>query len=345
MLRRPSSTLACFLTLAWLALLAPSASVAEPPPTASTATGAVDYAIAIHGGAGVIGKDMAPEKVAEYRTTLQAALQHGRDRLAAGAAALDVVEEVVRMLEDSPLFNAGKGAVFDHEGRNELDASIMDGRNLACGAVAGVTTVKNPVRLARAVMEHSPHVFMVGPGAEAFAAAQGLEIVDPSYFFVQQRYDQLQKILEAEKADAATAADGDQHGTVGCVVRDKHGNLAAATSTGGLTNKRFGRVGDSPVIGAGTYADDRTVAVSCTGQGEEFIRHNVAHTVSALVELAGLSVQEAAEKVIHGKLQPGDGGLIAVDHDGKIALVFNTPGMFRGAADSTGRFEVRIWED
>ena len=343
--------------------------------------GGSHWAIALHGGAGVIPKDMPEAESREYFAALEKALRHGADRLAAGARALDVVEEVVRRLEDAPQFNAGKGAVFTHDGRNELDAALMDGRDLSAGAVAGLTTVKNPITLARGVMEKSKHVFLVGHGAEAFGAELGVETVDPSYFFVQRRYDQLQRILAEEKLQAMRrhaaeegsaagdrAADGSQgeegdgpgetleqdpspeeanrkYGTVGCVVLDRHGDLAAGTSTGGLTNKRFGRVGDVPVIGAGTYANNATVAVSGTGWGEKFIRHNVAHSVSALVELAGLSVQAAAEKVIHQTLDPGDGGVIVAGRDGSLALVFNTPGMFRGAADSKGRFGVAIWED
>lgn len=317
--------------------------VEESVPSVSENRSRPEFALAIHGGAGVIPKDMPAEKVAAYEEALKAALTHGRDRLAAGAAALDVVEEVVRMLEDAPEFNAGKGAVFTNDGRNELDAAIMDGRDLSCGAVARLTTVKNPISVARGVMESSRHVFMVGEGAEAFADELGVERVEAEYFFTQRRYDQWQGALERERAEKA-AAEADKHGTVGCVALDSAGNLAAATSTGGLTNKRFGRVGDVPVIGAGTYADNRTAAISCTGKGEEFIRHNVAHSVSARMELAGESLQDAADAVIHGKLAAGDGGLIAVGHDGSIALVFNSPGMFRGAADADGRFEVAIWE-
>ena len=250
-----------------------------------------------------------------------------------------MVEQVIRMLEDSPLFNAGKGSVFTHDGKNELDAAIMDGRDLNCGAVSGVTRVKNPISLARLVMTESRHVFFVREGAERFADEMGVEKVDPGYYFTQRRWDSLQKALAEENEQEA-----EKHGTVGCVVLDQAGNLAAGTSTGGMTNKRFGRVGDVPVIGAGTYANNRTVAVSCTGFGEQFIRNNVAHDVSALVEYKGLGVNEAAEAVIHGKLDPGDGGLIAVGAGGEIALVFNSGGMFRGAADSGGRFDVAIWE-
>lgn len=311
----------------------------EPVPDADAARPApLEYALAIHGGAGVIPKTMEPDVVQGYRAALERALKVGRELLADGAPSLDVVEKVVRLLEDDPLFNAGKGAVFTHEGTHELDAAIMDGRDLSCGAVSGLKTVKNPITLARLVMEKSPHIFFVGEGAEAFAGEMGVERAEQDYFFVQRRYDQWQKVL------AERAAEGDKHGTVGAVALDLDGNLAAATSTGGLTDKRFGRVGDVPVIGAGTYANNQTAAISCTGFGEQFIRHTVAHDISALMEYRGLSLQEAAEAVIHHKLDPGDGGMIGVSHDGSIALVFNSEGMFRGAADATGRFEVAIWE-
>ncbi len=315
------------------------ACAAEVDGDASSETAAptVEWALAIHGGAGVIPKTMEEDKKQEYARMLQAALDVGKESLAAGEPSLDVVEKVVAMLEDSPLFNAGKGAVFTNAGEHELDAAIMDGRDLNCGAVAGLKTVKNPIHLARQVLTETHHVFFVGPGAEVFADEVGVERVEQDYFFVQRRYDQWQRALDKAKEE-------DKHGTVGAVALDKDGNLAAATSTGGLTNKRYGRVGDVPVIGAGTYANNRTAAISCTGFGEQFIRHNVAHDVSAIMEYRGLGVQEAAEAVIHGKLDKGDGGLIAVGHDGSIALVFNSEGMFRGAADSTGKSEVAIWQ-
>ena len=317
----------------------------EPPPTASAPTPepvapTAEWAIAIHGGAGVISRDVDEEWKAEHRDALAEALTLGRDMLDQGADGLDVVEQVVRYLEDSPLFNAGKGSVFTRDGKNELDAAVMDGRDLNCGAVSGVTRVKNPISLARLVMTESSHVFFVREGAERFADEMGVEKVDPEYFFVQRRWDSLQRALEKEKEEEA-----EKHGTVGCVVLDRAGNLFAGTSTGGMTNKRFGRVGDVPVIGAGTYANNKTVAVSCTGWGEKFIRNSVAHDVSALIEYKGLGVQLAAEQVIHGKLDEGDGGLIAVGASGEIAMVFNSSGMFRGAADSNGRFEVGIWKD
>ncbi|MEM7349446.1 MAG: isoaspartyl peptidase/L-asparaginase [Acidobacteriota bacterium] len=336
------------MRLAWkllpaiaLALGACAAPDPAPAPAEAPATEPerLDWAIAIHGGAGTIPKSLSVEKDTYY-ADLGKALSLGRDMLADGAEALDVVEQVIHVLEDSPLFNAGKGSVFTNEGKNELDAAIMDGRDLNCGAISGVSTVKNPISLARKVMTDSKHVFFVREGAERFADQMSVERVEPDYFFVQRRWDALQKALEDEKA-----AEAEKHGTVGAVVLDKAGNLAAGTSTGGMTNKRFGRVGDVPVIGAGTYANNKTVAVSCTGWGEKFIRHNVAHDVSALMEYKGLSAKEAAETVIHQKLDKDDGGLIAVSHTGELALVFNSAGMFRGAADSTGRFTVGIWEE
>ena len=308
-------------------------------PAAAPAAGGPKWALAIHGGAGTIPKTIPESERDEYLKSLSAALDAGRQVLAGGGTSLDAVEKVVRVLEDNPLFNAGRGAVFTHDGTNELDAAIMDGRNLSCGSVAGIKTVKNPISLARLVMEKSPHVFMVGEGAERFAAEMKVERVDPKYFFTQRRWDQLQEALRKEKEKGEKDMD-----TVGAVALDVHGNLAAATSTGGMTNKRFGRLGDVPVIGAGTYAKNRTAAISATGWGEQFIRNTVAHDISALMEYRGLTVQQAADEVIHRKLNKGDGGVIAVARDGSIALVFNSEGMYRGAADANGRFEVRIWE-
>lgn len=325
---------ACILLLGACQPATDDAPTPEATTDEASAEPVAEWALAIHGGAGVIPKDMDEEAQALYRRDLAAALDHGRRRLADGAPALDVVQEVVRLLEDSPRFNAGKGAVFNAAGENELDAAIMDGSDHSCGAVAGVRTIKNPVNLARKVMEESRHVLLMGDGAESFADEMGVERVEPEYYYTERRWQSLQEKLNAQK-----------NGTVGAVARDVDGHLAAATSTGGLTAKRWGRVGDVPIVGAGTYADDATVAVSCTGTGEEFIRHAAAHTVSALVAYEGLSTEAAAERVIHEILQPGDGGLIAVGHDGSIALVFSSPGMFRGAADSGGRYEIGIWED
>lgn len=293
------------------------------------------WAIAIHGGAGTIPKNLPEAQKQQYLHSLGEALKIGQGVLRQGGTSLDAVEKVIRFLEDDPLFNAGKGAVYTHEGTHELDAAIMDGSDLSCGSVAALKTVKNPISLARLVKERSPHVFLVGEGAEAFATEMKVERVPNSYFDTPKRYQELQDALKEEPKE---------HGTVGCVALDAHGNLAAGTSTGGLTNKRFGRLGDVPVIGAGTYANNRTCALSATGIGEEFIKHTVAHDISALMEYAGLTLQQAADRVIHQKLKAGDGGVIGVARDGSIALVFNSEGMYRGAADSRGRFEVKIWE-
>ncbi len=295
------------------------------------------WAIVVHGGAGTITRArMTPEVEAQYRDMMKAAIDTGAAILASGGSALDAVERTIRLLEDCPLFNAGKGAVFTHEGRNELDASIMDGSNLAAGAVAGVTDIRNPITAARTVMEKSPHVMLTGKGASEFAAEKGLEIVDPSYFRDERRYNELQRALKDEK-----------HGTVGCVVLDMNGDLAAGTSTGGMTNKRYNRVGDAPVIGAGTYANNATCAVSATGHGEFFIRYTVAHDISALMEYKGLTLDEAAREVIHGKLAPvgGTGGVVAVDRKGNVAMPFNTEGMYRGYKTSGGDSGVFIFSD
>lgn len=316
---------------------APSGDTAEGDTGGGSSGMRPDWALAIHGGAGVIPKDMEVSAKQEYVDALTAALTLGKEALDRGDSALDTVEKILRTLEDDPKFNAGKGAVYTHEGTHELDAAIMDGRTLNCGSVAALKTIKNPISLARLVMERSPHVFLIGEGAEAFASEMGVERVTQQYFDTARRKDQLDRMLEQE------AAEGDKHGTVGAVALDRAGNLAAATSTGGLTDKRFGRVGDVPVIGAGTYANNRTCAVSGTGIGEQFIRHTVARSISAAMDPGGMPLEEAARSVIDG-LEPGDGGVIAVGHDGSIALVFNSPGMFRGTADSRGRFEIGIWE-
>lgn len=301
------------------------------------------FAIAIHGGAGVIDRASPEGERTAYVAALERALREGRDRLARGDAALDVVEGVVRILEDDPLFNAGKGAVFTATGEHELDASIMDGRTLSCGAVAGVRTVRNPISLARLVMERTPHVMLAGDGAEQFATSMGVQRVDPAYFDTPQRRKAYETWRQSQKQ--VDPAQPRSRGTVGCVALDRAGNLAAATSTGGMTGKRFGRVGDSPVIGAGTYASNETCAVSCTGTGEEFIRHAAAFQVSAIMRYAGADVESAARTVIFERLKPDDGGLIALSRDGRIAMPYSTAGMFRGAADSTGRFTVAIWEE
>ncbi len=303
------------------------------------------WALAIHGGAGTPPRDMPEERKRAYLAALSAALAEGKARLERGEPALDVVEAVVRWLEEDPMFNAGRGAVFTAEGTHELDAAIMDGSTLGCGAVAGLTTVRNPVSLARRIMEKSPYVFLAGLGAERFADDQGVERVANDWFSTPERREQLER--ERAKAKAAGldhAEPTTQYGTVGAVALDRAGHLAAATSTGGTTNKRWGRIGDVPVIGAGTFADDATVAVSCTGRGEEFIRQGAAREIAALVRYQGKSVAEAARILLEERLKKGDGGLIAIGKDGEIAMPFNSEGMFRGAADALGRFEVAIWE-
>ena len=295
----------------------------------------VEFSIAIHGGAGTITrKNMTPEKENAYRSKLKETLNVGYSILNKGGTSLDAVEATIRIMENSELFNAGKGAVFTNAGTNELDASIMDGRNLKAGAVARVKTVKNPISAARKVMEETWHVMLSGDGADKFAKEQGLDIVDPNYFYTQRRWDSLKKI-QVEK-----------HGTVGCVALDKHGNLAAGTSTGGLTNKRWGRVGDSPIIGSGTYANNQTCAVSGTGQGEYFIRGNVAYDVSAIMEYKGKSVGEAAQNVIR-KLSDkgGNGGIITMDSKGNISMPFNTAGMYRGFRKAGQAPEIFIYKN
>jgi L-asparaginase / beta-aspartyl-peptidase len=329
--------------LFFLLLLIPVLAFSQSarPGDQSKPGGGPRWALAIHGGAGTIPKTLPEAEKQQYLRSLESALKVGREVLSNGGTSLDAVEKVVRFLEDDPLFNAGKGAVYTHEGTHELDAAIMEGRNLACGSVAALKTVKNPISLARAVMEKSPHVFMVGEGAEKFATEMKVERVAQEYFDTPKRHQQWQEALRKEKEKEKEEKDMD---TVGAVALDVHGNLAAATSTGGMTNKRFGRLGDVPVIGAGTYANNKTCAISATGWGEQFIKHTVAHDISALMEYGGLTLQQAADRVIHQKLKPGDGGVIGVARDGSIALVFNSEGMYRGAADSKGRFEVRIWE-
>ena len=335
--RRPfACVLALFLLLTAACASGTAGTGAGFDPAASDAAPPVEWAIAIHVGAGTIPRDIGEERKEGYVDGLTAALRLGAEALADGETAMDVVEKVVRTLEDDPHFNAGRGAVYTHDGRHELDAAIMDGRDLSAGAVAAVSDVKNPISLARLVMEESPHILLVGAGAEAFADELGVVRVPQTYFHTQYRYEAWQRALERKRQQ-------DDKDTVGAVVRDVYGNLAAATSTGGLTDKRWGRVGDVPVIGAGTYADNRTCALSATGKGEEFIRHNVAHAISARMALTGDSLQQAADAVIHQTLQPGDGGVIGIDAAGRITLTFNTTGMYRGAADSSGRFEVGIW--
>src|SRR5881392_1789545 len=302
--------------------------------------------LAIHGGAGTIERSkITPEKEREYRAGLERALSAGYEILKRGGSSLDATEAAVRVLEEDPHFNAGRGSVFTSAGTNEMDASIMDGKTLKAGAIGSVQHVKSPVSLARLVMEKSPHVMLDCAGAEAFAKANGIELVDQKYFFTQDRWDALQKIKAAEKHRASgegtsfLITDQDRHGTVGAVALDQNGNLAAATSTGGTTNKMPGRIGDTPVIGAGTYANNQTCAVSCTGDGEFFIRAGAAHEVSTLMEYRGIKLQAAAQMALDGvKKLGGSGGLIAIDKNGAVALPFNTNGMYRGYVDPNGRF-------
>ena len=301
------------------------------------------YAIVIHGGAGVMSKDkMNEEARAEYKAKLNEALELGEQMLKDGAAATDVVVKVINVMENSPLFNAGKGAVFTHDGVNELDASIMEGKTLNAGAVAGVQDIKNPINAAREVMVNSEHVMLSGKGASEFAKQQGLEIVPNKYFYTERRYQSLQSLLKRERE----RTQKDNTGTVGCAVLDTHGNLCAGTSTGGMTNKKFGRIGDSPIIGAGTYANNKTCAVSCTGHGEYYIRLGFARDISAMMEYQNMSVTEACKKEID-KLSEleGTGGVIGVDADGNIAMEFNTSGMFRGYIKSNGEKEIAIFKN
>jgi L-asparaginase / beta-aspartyl-peptidase len=308
--------------------------------------------LVIHGGAGTIKREnMTPEREKAYRETLNQALEAGYDILDNGGRSVDAVIAAIKIMEDSPLFNAGKGAVFTNEEKNELDASIMDGSNLMAGAVAGVTTIKNPITAAYAVMTQSEHVMLIGNGAEKFAADQGLEIVDPTYFFDSLRYEQLMKIKNGQQGKEATLTDpytkDKKFGTVGAVALDQFGNIAAGTSTGGMMNKKYGRVGDAPIIGAGTYANNNSCGVSATGWGEYFIRLAVAHDISALVEYGGLSLKQAADSVVMKKVPAlgGDGGIIALDRQGNISMTFNTTGMYRGYIQKKGEGKTFIYQD
>jgi len=320
------------------------------------------WSLVLHGGSGVIERaDLKPEQDHAYRQTLARAADVGAAVLRDGGQALDAVEAAIQVLEDDPLFNAGRGAVFTADGRNELDAAIMDGATLEAGAVAGVTRVKNPISAARAVMARSPHVLLMGAGADAFAAAEGLERVEPSYFFVERRWRALEKQLArdglvipprpagavVDERHAALAHDEGKRGTVGVVARDTRGNVGAGTSTGGTTGKRWGRVGDSPLIGAGTYASNRSAAVSGTGEGEYFIRLGLAREICALVELKGLPLQAAVDQVIQNELTAlgGQGGVIAVAPDGQMAWGFNTSGMYRARVAHDQPLEVAIYKD
>lgn len=309
-----------------------------------------EYALVIHGGAGTILKEnMTAEMEAQYIKVLEESLIIGKEILAAGGKSIDAVEKVIHHMEDSPLFNAGKGAVFTNDGKNEHDASIMEGRKQEAGAIGGIGIVKHPISAARAVLEKSDHVLLTGKGAEQFARENDLELVDPSYFYTERRWNSLQNVKareEREKKSISTVSEDEKFGTVGAVALDKSGNIVAGTSTGGMTNKRYDRIGDSPIIGAGTYANNATCGVSCTGHGEYFIRYAVAHDVSAMMEYTGMSLAQAADKVVNEKLveKGGEGGLVALDAMGNIAMPFNTPGMYRGYV-TPDNLEVLIYRD
>lgn len=334
-----------------VACSAPAEPAEAEEETATATVQAAEYAIVIHGGAGTITRaDLTPAQDSAYRAALNAALDIGEEILKNGGDAIDAVEQTIHYLEDSPLFNAGKGAVFTNEGRNEMDASIMVGTDRMAGAVGGVSNVKHPISAARAVMERSPHVLLTGKGAEQFAQESGLEIVDPSYFFTQRRWDALEraKAREEREGEAQVELDHDDRkkGTVGCVALDKNGQIVAGTSTGGMTNKRWNRLGDSPIIGAGTFADNATCGVSCTGHGEYFIRWAVAYDVAARMAYKGLGLNAAATEVVNEELVKagGEGGLIALDKYGNVAMPFNSEGMYRGYA-KPGERVVAIYQE
>ena len=308
--------------------------------------------LVIHGGAGTITRvQMSPEKEKAYREKLEEALNVGYSVLEKGGTSMDAVVATIQVMEMSPLFNAGVGAVFTSEGKNELDASIMDGKSGLAGSVAGVTNIKSPINAARAVMEKSEHVMLAGPGAERFAEEQGLEIVDSEYFFTERRYNQLKSIKEVVASQGATSYlyewPDRKYGTVGAVALDKYGNIAAGTSTGGMTNKRYGRIGDAPIIGAGTYADNATCGVSATGHGEFFIRNVVAYDISALMKYRNLSLNDAAEEVVNNKLVKinGSGGIVSLDRQGNVAMKFNSEGMYRGFKKEGQTAKVFIYKD
>ncbi len=314
-----------------------------------------NFGIVIHGGAGTILKEnMSDSLEAAYKSKLKEAISAGYEILKNGGTSLDAVTHTINIMEDSPLFNSGKGAVFTHDGTNELDASIMDGATLNAGAVAGVKHIKNPIDLARDVMQKSEHVMLYGAGAEEFAQILGYKMMDTSYFYSQNRYESLHRVLEKEKEKGENQVSfndpfikNSKFGTVGCAALDKQGNLAAGTSTGGMTNKRWNRIGDAPIIGAGTYANNATCAVSSTGWGEFFIRSVVAYDISALMEYKGMTLQEAASEVIQKKVPAlgGDGGIVAIDKDGNVAMEFNTAGMYRATMNSEGKLIIKIYKE
>ena len=317
-----------------------------------------DVVLGIHGGIGVDKKDMTPELEKDVRAGLRSALEAGHAKLKGGGTSLDAVEAAIRVMEDLPVFNAGKGAVFTNAGTNELDASIMEGKTKKAGAVAGVMTVKNPISGARAVMEKSKHVLLIGPGADAFAKQQGLEIVPPSYFSTEHRRKAIEEIWKREEeAKKRRSEAGDiplelpkkksEYGTVGAVSLDSAGNLAAGTSTGGMTNKMAGRVGDSPIIGAGTYADNDAAAISCTGHGEFFIRYSVSHEIVAQIKYRAVTAAAAADDVINRQLKDagGEGAAIVLDRTGKFTSAYNSEGLYRGCITRDGKIHVHVYED
>lgn len=351
----------CTLLLPFLLLAACDMPIKEKEtvPLANDIPADQKFGLVIHGGAGtILKKNMTDSLETAYRNKLEEATRAGHKILASGGTSMQAVTAAITIMEDSPLFNAGKGAVFTHDGTNELDASVMDGNTLNAGAISGVTTVKNPINLAVAVMDKSEHVMLSAKGAELFAAEQGLEIVDPSYFYTERRFQSLQKIINKEK----TALDHDldkkvsfkdpfskdsKYGTVGCAALDRYGNLAAGTSTGGMTNKRYNRIGDAPIIGAGTYANNASCAVSSTGWGEFFMRGMVAHDIAAIMEYKEVSLQAAATEVIQKKLTAlgGTGGIVSIDRNGNVAMEFNTAGMYRAHMNAKGALDIKIYKN
>lgn len=337
------------LSLFTLSILLLMVACQPMEPSQKTEMESKEWAIALHGGAGYVSKDMPEDRKQAYLASLDSALTIGSEILKEGGSALDAIEATINYLEDNELYNAGKGAVFTSEGKNELDAAIMDGSILNAGAVTGVTTVKNPISLARKVMTESKHVFFATEGAETFADQVDVERVDPSYFYTERRYQSLQRALENEKEQSSLLPETIEeknwkYGTVGAVAKDKNGNLAAGTSTGGMTNKKFGRVGDVPIIGSGTYAND-FVAVSATGWGEKIMLHVSAHTLASYYQFKNASLQESMDYLVDEVLEPGDAGFIAVDHYGNYSMKTNTGAMFRAAIDAEGNKTIGIWED
>lgn len=346
--------LLCFLLL--LSCKNPNKHNSEALKVPETVSSKEDiFGIVIHGGAGTILKEnMSDSLETAYKEKLKEAISIGHEILKNGGTSLEAITKTINILEDSPLFNAGKGSVFTHDATNELDASIMDGATLNAGAVAGVKHIKNPIDLAKDVMQKSEHVMLYGTGAEEFAQSLGYKMMDTSYFYTKSRYKSLQRVLEKENLENTEKISfkdpyikNSKFGTVGCAALDKHGNLASGTSTGGMTNKRWNRIGDAPIIGAGTYANNATCAISSTGWGEFFIRSVVAFDISAMMEYKGMSLQDAAKEVIHKKVPAlgGDGGIVAIDKNGNVAMEFNTAGMYRASMNAEGELIIGIYQD